>query len=215
MRDLEVWRRVNSRMEGRGYSDNPSSAIPWFLDFLYYRRKLIFPATQFLDVGCGYGRNSIFIGEKGGQVIGIDFDDECIRTANQRKKDLSNVEFRGMDLRKNWEFRNNSIDVIIDCNATICIPDRSRPKVIREAHRVLKREGYYCFFSKVVLQEGEKYPGPVPRSYRDQTTHKFKKIYSTRELEKVYTKKGFILLVSEEEPGADGYYRIKAIFKKK
>ncbi|NQU98416.1 methyltransferase domain-containing protein [Candidatus Woesearchaeota archaeon] len=69
-----------------------------------------------LDIGCGPGRATILFGERGYQVIGVDFSEELIDIAREKSSTLPNVsyvvgEFETVDLSK------ESFDLIISGQA--------------------------------------------------------------------------------------------------
>lgn len=51
-----------------------------------------------LDVACGAGRNSLFLGEHGADVVGVDISVEAIQRAKKNASHLPNVKFLVADL---------------------------------------------------------------------------------------------------------------------
>lgn len=182
----------------RIYSREPSVPIPNFIDFLK-NQKFVFSKTKILDIGCGKGRNSIYLASKGFQVTGIDFSSQAIKEAKGRSK--LKVVFKVVDLAKNWPFKNESLDVVIDCNTTICVPNPGREKAIKELYRVLKPGGYYLFYGVAAMSMIRKYPGPESNSCFFPRTGKFEKQYIKKELIQSY--KNFKLIDLKRISGSD------------
>ena len=54
--------------------------------------------TRVLEIGCGTGKNTIWISEKAGEMLAIDFSEEMMSIA--RKKVPSRVQFKKADITK-------------------------------------------------------------------------------------------------------------------
>jgi len=101
-----------------------------------------------LDVGCGAGDWSLYAAQYAAEVYGVDFQEDMIKNAEIRAKNLSaseKVHFAVGDAT-NLIFRNNFFDRVISlglgCNLTITALEAH----IAELKRVLKPGGV-CFFS--------------------------------------------------------------------
>ena len=75
------------------------------LDFLAPKKE-----SKFLDIACGKGRHSLYINEKGFQVVGYDLSEQSIRSANSHAK--NGVEFYTHDMRQ--IFRTNYFDFALN-----------------------------------------------------------------------------------------------------
>src|SRR5215211_7579425 len=63
-----------------------------------------------LEIGCGTGKNTVFLAGIGEQVSAIDFSQGMIEKAKQ-KVQAENVRFSMMDIIQPWEFQNQSFDL--------------------------------------------------------------------------------------------------------
>ena len=94
------------------------------------------PPARVLDLGCGAGRTSIGLAEKGYETVAIDLSDQLLRLARER---FPQVDFRKMDATA-LAFPDASFDAaIFSYNGIDCIePVAARLQCMREVWRVLK-----------------------------------------------------------------------------
>lgn len=95
-----------------------------------------------LEIGCGTGKNTKFLLSSAKTVIGADFSVEMLEIA-KAKITAENVEFRQMDLRENWDFADESFD-LITCSLALEHIENLR-FVFAEAARVLRENGKFYF----------------------------------------------------------------------
>jgi len=115
-----------------------------------------------LDLGSGAGKD-VFLAARevgpSGRVIGVDMTPEMLALArrNAGKLKLDNVEFRQGQIEE-LPLQEGSVDIVISNCVINLSPDK--PRVFREAYRVLK-EGGRLVVSDIVLDK------PLPRSLKD------------------------------------------------
>ncbi len=90
--------------EGRGGTEEPSRLLKkWISDL---------PLGKALDVGCGTGRNSIFLSENGYSVDAIDFSEEAIRIAKRKAEEKNQkINWIRKDIMEH-DFPEETYDVI-------------------------------------------------------------------------------------------------------
>lgn len=113
-----------------------SHAIDW--DFLSPHLK---PDSQILDYGCGYGRLTKTIFERGyTSVIGVDNSSGMIDRA---RRELPNLNFTHHN-EATLDFANDQFDVVLLFAVLTCIPSNDDQAVlIQELKRVLKPNGLF------------------------------------------------------------------------
>ena len=110
------------------------------------------PNGLVLDLGCGVGRNSIFMSEKGLQVVGLDVSWNRLK----RIDGISGPEriwLKGIDATSEFEricadaqylpFKSNIFDSVICSEVLEHLVDPA--KCVEDVHRILKPGGSACF----------------------------------------------------------------------
>lgn len=70
------------------------------------------PKGRALDLACGAGRNSLFLAEKGFEVLGVDISEVALQQARAKQKDSHSVLFESHDLESGFSSSIN-FDVIV------------------------------------------------------------------------------------------------------
>jgi malonyl-CoA O-methyltransferase len=117
-----------------------------------------------LEIGCGTGKNTVFLAQVGRRVQAVDFSQGMLARA-QEKVQAENVRFSQMDITRPWEFEERSFDLIV-CNLVLeHIRDLSH--VFGEVARTLRPEGRFLVNE---LHPFRQYEGKKARFYRNDET---------------------------------------------
>ncbi|GGW99133.1 class I SAM-dependent DNA methyltransferase [Salegentibacter mishustinae] len=73
--------------------------------------------SSVIELGCGTGKNTIFLIKKAEKIIGLDFSQEMLNKAKLKIND-KRVKFRKADLTTEWKIDNDSAD-LITCNLVL------------------------------------------------------------------------------------------------
>ncbi|MDQ2691259.1 MAG: class I SAM-dependent methyltransferase [Chloroflexota bacterium] len=93
-----------------------------------------------LELGCGTGKNTVFLSQIGKRVEALDFSEGMIEKARQ-KVSAENVRFRQTDLTRTWPVESGSYDLVV-CNLVLeHIEDLTF--IFAEVSRVLERNGTF------------------------------------------------------------------------
>ncbi|MDO8660304.1 MAG: methyltransferase domain-containing protein [Candidatus Woesearchaeota archaeon] len=100
---------------------------------------------RILDMGCGCGRTTVPLHEKGFDVVGFDIAQDMINFAHAK---FPNIPFHVMDA-SNLEFPDNSFDTLFFsyCGIDYLHPFQKRIACLNECFRVLKRGGVLIYSS--------------------------------------------------------------------
>ena len=96
--------------------------------------------NSILEIGCGTGKNTMFLIQVGARVHAIDFSEGMIEKAKEKVK-AENVRFSVADLTQPWPCQDRAYDLIV-CNLVLeHIQDLSF--IFSEALRVLQENGRF------------------------------------------------------------------------
>lgn len=168
----------------------PSKALVLFSDLLDYQN-----IGNVLDVGCGLGRNSIYLAKKGCDVYAVDF--LCgvlnqLKYTAKKEEVENNIFIINHDLRKRMPFIDDSFDLVVD-SYYFChlIDEGEKAEYRRELKRVLKPDGIlFCtvlsnkdeYFKEVCDDKGNN--GIV----FDPSNGLTKQLYTESEINKFFSK---------------------------
>lgn len=81
--------------------------------FLAGQAALFRPGQRALDIACGEGRNSVWLAQRGCDVLGIDVSPLALKKARSLAENAEvNAEFRHADVRA-WRWAPASFDVVV------------------------------------------------------------------------------------------------------
>lgn len=140
------------------------------------------PAARFriLDAGCGPGRDSKWLRERGFQVVGVDLSSGMLAEARRRAPD---VDFRQADLRR-LDFPNDYFDGIWCSASLLHLPRADVPGVLVSFRRFL---GHGHLYVSVKLGQGEE----VEEAAYGPGNPRFYTYFSRHEMELYLERAGF------------------------
>jgi ubiquinone/menaquinone biosynthesis C-methylase UbiE len=174
-------------------SSEASSGVARFWDFLKDKNN-----AAGIEIGCGKGRNVIWLAEQGADMHGLDFSSAAIAAAKKRAAEAGagkSAAFLVQDVTEPWQLADNSFDFGIDCFATTDIESvEGRLFAMQEMRRVLKPGGYLLAyllstddeFHKEMIRKS---PAGERNAFLHPTTGKFEKTYDEKDIEDTF--KGF------------------------
>jgi ubiquinone/menaquinone biosynthesis C-methylase UbiE len=115
-----------------------------------------------LEIGCGTGKNTVFLAKIGSIVHAVDFSQGMIDKAKE-KVQADNVHFSLMDVTQRWEFEDETFDLVV-CNLVLEHIEDLGP-VFSEAARMLQPNGYF-FINE--LHPFRQYDGKKARFYKNE-----------------------------------------------
>lgn len=175
-------------------SKEASAGILLFLEFLS-KKKFNLEKLKGIEMGCGKGRNVIFLAKHEMEITGLDFSPFAIKEAIKRAKEdkvENKAHFLIHDAIKTWPFKSTHFDFAIDCFATTDIESsKDRKFAVSEMIRVVKPKGYILAyvmstddeFHQKMLKES---PTKEKNAFLHPTTGKFEKVFDRNELLDLY-----------------------------
>jgi len=175
------------------HASQPSDNVVNLLD--YFKQHALYPGTKVLDIGCGKGRNAIYLAEQGFEVYAFDYISYALTYAAQQAE-LKNVahaiHFYQADMDSRWHFTDNFFDFSIDNFSSIDIEtSEGRTVYKQELFRTLKPGGYALVCVVAADDEFEQqlmaeHPGAEKNSSVWPINNKFQKNYTHDELKEFY-----------------------------
>lgn len=144
--------------------------------------------SSILDVGCGAGRDALYLTNKGLSVTGIDFSERLVEIA---KKKVKSGKFLVMDFEK-LSFPKNSFDGIWASASLYHVPRENLLGVLNKLNLVLKNGG--LFFSLYRIGEGERF---TKEKRGNAVLERFCAYYQPQEIDNLLNKAGFNNIKSE------------------
>jgi ubiquinone/menaquinone biosynthesis C-methylase UbiE len=122
--------------------DRLMKPVPFIMEALPVFRRI--KASRILDLGCGAGRNSIYLAKCGFDVVGVDISRSALRKAKSRfeAEGVENIAIVCASMT-HLPFINHSYDVVISVSVIHHAVKEAVGKTIGEIHRVLKDNGLF------------------------------------------------------------------------
>ena len=117
-----------------------------------------------IELGCGSGKNTIWLAKKARKIIGLDFSAEMLAIAKQKVKS-DRVEFKKGDLNQDWEVENAYADLITSSLTLEHIQDLN--PIFSKASQKIRKDGVF-FISE--LHPFKQYLGSKARYETEQGT---------------------------------------------
>lgn len=116
-----------------------------------FENKILPPNATALELGCGNGRNSVYLSLKGISIEGLDFSDSSLKIAREHAlQSNANAIFHQTSIF-DFTYKNCFYDFIYDCGCFHHIPPHRRPDYIDIVKNGLKP---HALFSLVCFAPG-------------------------------------------------------------
>jgi SAM-dependent methyltransferase len=135
------------------FYEDRTKKVPFFVhvpdeNLKQYMDSNLIPIGKVLELGCGPGRNAIYLAEQGCQVDAVDISSEAIKWARERAKDLSAViEFLCCDIFS-LPIQAESYEFVYDSGCFHHIAPHRRMSYVELVSKALQPGGHFalsCF----------------------------------------------------------------------
>lgn len=203
----DFWNKEYAEARSFALSDEPAEDLIKFTRFLMRQsgKNLLNVTRKALDVGCGNGRNLIYLGETFGMHgLGYDLSSEAIDQARQNAGELP-LEFKVQSLADPIPLPDSSVTIALDMMASHVLKRAEREKLRGEIFRVL-RPGGWLLFKSFLLEDDqnaarmlEEYPGAEEGMYLHPRIKVAEYVWPTvSDVEDFYTEEGFSVHKTEK-----------------
>jgi SAM-dependent methyltransferase len=160
MSQFTSWQKEYQQAQGIPTStrNKPSSALGRFLEFAQKNQLKL--GRSVIDLGCGKGRNSLYLANLGFQVTALDFIPSVLdEVKNKAKKQYTNLKVQTVkaNLSKSLPFSTGQFDWAIDIVSSVSLNLKEMKFFVSEVERVLKPKGIFLTY---VHSRDDGYLGP-------------------------------------------------------
>jgi len=100
-----------------------------------------------IDLGCGFGNNTLYLKERGYEVIACDFSEEALKVLSNL---FNNLNVKCFDMQDGLPFENSTARVIISDLSLHYFSWKDTQKILKEISRVLMKDGILlCRFNSI------------------------------------------------------------------
>ncbi len=187
----------------------PSGGVIQFFNWL--KEHTTCEGLRGIEMGCGKGRNTLWIAEQGIAMTGFDFSEvgieEARRRSDAKRMQSDQLSYSVHDATTPWPFADHTFDFGIDCFASTDIESSEGRAFARDEFcRVIKPGGYLFvyaisaasqFHHSMLLEHPAEerntyfHPGSkIDKLYDEQELTEFYKDFMTLEFQKITDSKG-------------------------
>jgi len=155
----KFWNKTYARRRGAEsftLSTDPSEDLQKFIRFIEreHGRTFLNPSASVLDLGCGNGRNLLYLArEFGMRGVGYDISNEAIKQAQALGTGFK-LEFSVRSIAQPIPLPDNSQTIVLDMMTSHFLRENERAALRAEILRVLRPDGW-LFFKTFLLDEDE------------------------------------------------------------
>ncbi len=150
----EFWNKEYQTSEHLALSSTVAEDLEKFTRFLERntKREYLNPRAQVVDLGCGNGRNLIYLAETFGmRGIGYDISEVAINEARAASRDLP-IEYSARSITEPLPIGDESMTLALDMMTSHFLKKAEREALLAEIVRVLRRGGWF-FFKSFLAEE--------------------------------------------------------------
>lgn len=208
MAQQNIWEREYEEKRLVG-GDKPTASFrafcKWLKKDLKKNDKIISPGFAFqgmkvLDLGSGEGKNTLFIAERGAEVVGIEIAKNAIETAQGRADKMDrelrvakgSIEYRWGSIGEKYDIDDESIDIVLDVTSTNSLTEAEREISLGEISRVLKPGGH--LFMRALCKDSDsnaknlikEFPGDEKDTYKMPGIGLTERVFTESDLKEMY-----------------------------
>lgn len=159
------WDKEYKRGAHLALSTEPSEDLQKFLRWYEreYDKPMLSPHSSVLDLGCGNGRNLVFLSKEFGvKGAGIDTSHEAVAQAKQLSAGLP-LSYEARSIAGTLPVPEASQDLVLDMMVSHFLKKEERANLYKEIARILKSDGW--LFLKTFLLDEDRHAARLLREH--------------------------------------------------
>jgi SAM-dependent methyltransferase len=149
MNQQQAWNQEYQNAQGVPTSTRtrPSSAVKRLMSYIADHE--LDAGKDAIDLGCGIGRNAVYLAEEGYKVTAVDFSERALKKFRHtlaKHPQASHIRTEQTDLAKKLPFTDNSFDLAIDIVTTMTLTPDELPILEAELRRVIRPGGLFLTY---------------------------------------------------------------------
>jgi len=151
----DVYSRLSERYASGEIPWDDSSPPPEVLEFV----PSLMPGRA-IDLGCGYGRASIYLAEQGWEVDGIDFVEQALAEARRRSSEAGvSVQFHRSSVTE-IDFLEGPYQFALDVGCAHALDDQGLRQYKDQLFRLLEPGATFMLFARCGEEQDDESSGP-------------------------------------------------------
>jgi ubiquinone/menaquinone biosynthesis C-methylase UbiE len=195
MPQKSVWEKEYNKQLLVTKDARPQNFLVQFIKYLKKEKGQPVRDLKVLDLGCGTGRNTNYLAERGNYVVGIDIAANALKMGEERAQKLGlsgQVKYLNQSIGAVLPFSDNNFDLILDITSSNSLNSAEREVYLKECQRVLKPGGFMIL--RALCKDGdqnakkllESNPGREVDTYYLKELGLTERVFSEIDLKKMY-----------------------------
>jgi len=168
----------------------PTKAFRSFVSWLTKEQGIDLSVARVLDIGCGTGRNLLYLSEHyGTEGVGLDISDTALSLAKERAPQITWLQH---DLEQGLPSFDQSFDIVIDSTTSHLVSETARESLVRDVLEVLGPGGF--LYVRTLTKDGDRnahnlmkhMPGPEFDSYIHPKLGVVEHVWSSERIRDLY-----------------------------
>lgn len=149
MNQQQAWNQEYSNAQGVPTSTRttPSSAVKRLLEYIAEHNLAV--GKEAIDLGCGIGRNALYLAEQGYHVTAVDFAESALEKfghALEGNPLADHIALKQVNLAERLPFANDSFHLATDIVTTMTLTPDEMPGFEEELRRIMRPNGLFLTY---------------------------------------------------------------------
>ena len=136
-----IWEREYQNPQLISLGEEAIQSVKDWVRFLRKEKGIDLSGKKILDLGCGNGKNAIYIAEQGddNEVSGIEISKTALMYAEKLAAEKKvRAHFLHQSIGTTFPFPDSHFDIVLDVTSSNSLNEKERENYLSEMHRVMK-----------------------------------------------------------------------------